>query len=88
MSELPTPGNILSRKRIDGRLGLAIGIVAAAALVIGVLLYALHDGRIKSATHPSAGTSGRSEPAPFPVAPPPSKHETKETAPTTPPHGP
>jgi hypothetical protein len=88
MSELPTPGNILSRKRIDGRLGLAFGIVAAAALVIGVLLYALHGGSTKSATHPSAGTSGRSEPAPFPVAPPPSKHETKETAPTTPPHGP
>jgi hypothetical protein len=88
MSELPTPGTILSRKRIDGRLGLAIGIVAAAALVIGVLLYALQGGSIKSATHPSGGTSGRSQPAPFPVAPPPSKHETKETAPTTPPHGP
>ena len=87
MSELPTPGNILSRKRIDGRFGLAIGIVAAAALVIGALLYALHGGSIRS-THPSTGTSGRSEPAPFPVAPPPSKHETKETAPTTPPHGP
>jgi hypothetical protein len=87
MSELPTPGNILSRKRIDGRLGLAAGIVAAAAVVMGGLLYALHDGSTKSASRPSGGTSGRSEPAPFPVAPPPSKHETKETAPTTPPHG-
>ena len=88
MSELPTPGNILSRKRIDGRLGLVVGLVAAAALVIGALLYAMHGGSIKSATHPSGGTNGRSEPAPFPVAPPPSKHETKETAPTMPPHGP
>ena len=88
MSEFPTPGTILSRQRIDGRLGAALGIVAAAALVIGVLLYLPHGGSTKSASHPPAGTSGRSEPASFPVAPPPSKHETKETAPTTPPHGP
>lgn len=67
---------------------MAIAIVVAAVLVIGVLLYLLHGGSTKSASHPPAGTSGRSKPAPFPVAPPPSKHETKETAPTTPPHGP
>jgi hypothetical protein len=85
MSELPTPGNILSRKRIDGRLGLAVGIVAAAAVVMGGLLYALHDGSTKSASGPSTATE---VPAPFPVAPPPSKRETRETAPTMPPHGP
>lgn len=85
MSELPTPGNILSRKRIDGRLGLAVGIVAAAAVVMGGLLYALPDGSTKSASRPSTATA---VPAPFPVAPPPSKRETRETAPTTPPHGP
>ena len=78
MSESPTPG------RIDGRLGLAIGIVGSAALVIGVWLYALYGGSTTSAPRPSAGTkSERSE-----VAPPPSKHQLKENAPTTPPHGP
>ena len=78
MSESPTPG------RIDGRLGLAIGIVGSAALVIGVWLYALYGGSTTSAPRPSAGTkSERSE-----VAPPPSKHQLKENAPTMPPHGP
>ena len=43
MSESPTPG------RIDGRLGLAIGIVGSAALVIGVWLYALYGGSTTSA---------------------------------------
>jgi hypothetical protein len=79
MSKSPTPG------RTDGRLGLAIGMVASAALVIGVLVYALHDGSTKStAPRPSVGTkSERSE-----VAPPPSKNQLKENAPTMPPHGP
>jgi hypothetical protein len=63
---------------------LAIGIVGSAALVIGVWLYALYGGSTTSAPRPSAGTkSERSE-----VAPPPSKHQLKENAPTTPPHGP
>jgi hypothetical protein len=79
MSKSPTPG------RTDGRLGLAIGMVASAALVIGVLVYALYDGSTKSAApRPSVGTkSERSE-----VAPPPSKNQLKENAPTMPPHGP
>ena len=67
MSESPTPG------RIDGRLGLAIGIVGSAALVIGVWLYALYGGSTTSAPRPSAGTrSERSE-----VAPTPSKNQIK-----------
>jgi hypothetical protein len=79
MSKSPTPG------RIDGRWGLAIGIVASVALVIGVLLYTLHGESTKStAARPSVGTkSERSE-----VAPPPSKNQLKENAPTMPPHGP
>ena len=78
MSESPTPG------RIDRRLGLAIGIVGSAALVIGVWLYALYGGSTTSAPRPFVGNkSERSE-----VAPPPSKHQLKENAPTMPPHGP
>jgi hypothetical protein len=88
MSELPTPGSIQPRKRNDGGSRLAIGIVAIALLVIGALLYAFHGGSTKSTMHSSAETSGRNAPAPYPVVPPPSKHETRETAPTMPPHGP
>jgi hypothetical protein len=72
----------------DGRLRLVIGGVAAAALVIGVLLYALDNGRIRSAGHQSAETGERNAPAGYPVPAPPTKHETKETSPTMPPHGP
>ena len=92
MDELPTPGNTRPKRRMvsdhDGRLRLVIGGVAAAALVIGVMLYALDNRRIRSAGHQSAETSGRSEPARYPVPAPPTKHETRETSPTMPPHGP